>query len=261
MSGIEIAGLVFGVVPIVVETLKSYSFVRQKLHTCRNYSHEVEEIAARLTSAQTNFNNEIQLLRRCLKFKAQVNDLGDDVDSALEESYDSCITTIGRIKGLLDKMRAEMVKFDELLEKKSQVEQSIGEQSLFLTYSQGRSIRKLRTIVKVAFNESKYSRLLSRLCDRNSELSAFRLQIEALKQPDHRTTGICIQHKPLPAKFCAVQLASRQLHTALKEAWSCDDAEQRDHHAKLCLDAEVAGEVQLDMAISCQEPHDGVKSR
>jgi hypothetical protein len=121
MSGIEIAGLVFGVVPILVETLKSYSFVRNKLHTCRNYSHEVEEIAARLTSARTNFNNEVQLLRRCLKFKAQVDDLGDDIDSALEESYGSCIMTVERIKGLLDKMREEMVNFDELLEKKSQV--------------------------------------------------------------------------------------------------------------------------------------------
>jgi hypothetical protein len=200
-------------------------------------------------------------LRRCLKFKAQVDDLGDDIDSALEESYGSCIMTIERIKGLLDKMRAEMVKFDELLEKKSQVKQSIGEQPLFLTSFQGRSIRKLRTIVKVASNESKYARLLGRLRDRNSELSAFRLQIEALKQPDHRPTGICIQHKPLPAKFCAIQLASSQLHTALKEAWSCDDAEQRDHHAKLCLDAEVADEVQLDIAISCQEPHNGVKPR
>jgi hypothetical protein len=90
-----------------------------------------------------------------LKFKAQVDDLGDDIDSALEESYGSCIMTIERIKGLLDKMRAEMVKFDELLEKKSQVKQSIGEQPLFLTSFQGRSIRKLRTIVKVAFNESK----------------------------------------------------------------------------------------------------------
>ena len=261
MAGIEIAGLVFGVVPIVVETLKSYSFVRNKLHSCRNYSQEVEEIAARLTSAQTNFNNEVQLLRRCLKFKAHVDDLGDDVGLALEESYRSCIMTIERIKGLLDKLQAEMVKFDELLDKKSQVRQSIKEQSLFLTSFQGRSIRKLRTVVKVAFNESKYVKLLGRLRDRNSELSAFRLQIEALKQPDHRPTGICIQHKPLPAKFCAVQLASKQLHTALEEVWSCDDAEQRDHHAKLCLDAEVADEVQLDIAISCQEPLGGVKER
>jgi hypothetical protein len=101
---------------------------------------------------------------------------------------------------------------------------------------------------------------LGKLRDRNNELSAFRSQIQALKQSDHRPAGICIQQKPLPAKFCAVQLASRQLHTALKEAWSCDDAEQRDHYAKLCLDAEVAEEVQLDIAISCQQPHKAIKS-
>ena len=186
----------------------------------------LKKIVARLTNARTNSNNEVQLLRRCLKFKAQVDNLGDDIVSALEESYGSCIMTIDRIKGLLDKMQEEMVKFDELLEKKSQVKHSTKGQPLFLTSFQGRSIRKLRIIVKVASNESKYARLLGRLCDRNSKLSALRLQIEALKQPDHRPTGICIQHKPLPAKSCAVQFASRQLHTAWKEAWSCDDAEQ-----------------------------------
>ena len=134
MSGIEVAGLVFGVVPVVVETLKSYSFVRNKLHACRHYSQEVEEVVARLTSARTNFNNEVQLLRRCLKCKAQVDDLGDDIDLALEESFKSCITTIERVKRILDKMQAEMAKFDELLEKKAQVDMSIWQHSLVLTH-------------------------------------------------------------------------------------------------------------------------------
>lgn len=119
MSGVEIAGLVFGVVPIVVETLKSYSFLKNKVHTCRHYSEEVEEVAARLSSCQTNFNNEVQLLRRCLKGNAQAEVTEDDVESALEKSYNACIKTIDRTKSILDKLQKEMASFDELLTKKS----------------------------------------------------------------------------------------------------------------------------------------------
>ncbi|KAH6618476.1 hypothetical protein C7974DRAFT_364368 [Boeremia exigua] len=244
MSGVEIAGLVFGIVPIVVETLRSYSFIKDKLHTCRHYSDEVEEVSARLGSSRTNFNNEVQLLRQCLKGKEQTGGLDDDVTAALEESYKSCIKTIDRTKRILDKMKTEMAVFDELLMKKSQ----------------GSSVKRLRTIIKITFNESKYEKLLSRLRERNNELSAFRLQIEALKQPGLQAGGIFIQHKPLPTEFCTVQHASRQLHAALSETWYCDSVAQRGHHAKLCIDAEVANEVQLDIAISCQELQSGEES-
>ena len=134
MSGIEIVGLAFGVVPVVVETLKSYSFVWTKLHSCRHYSQEVEGIVSRLTSARTNFNNEVQLLRQCLQPKTQVGDLGDDVDLALEETYKSCITTIERVRGTLHEMQAEMVKFDDLLEQKTQVNESM-QKLLFILVS------------------------------------------------------------------------------------------------------------------------------
>lgn len=124
MSGIEIAGLVFGAVPIVVETLKSYSLIRNKLHTCRHYSDEVEEVAAKLTSSRANFNNEVQLLRRCLKETGSTGDLDMEVNDALDESYRSCIQTVDRTKRLLDKMTPDMKKFDAILEKKSQVRTS-----------------------------------------------------------------------------------------------------------------------------------------
>lgn len=260
MSGLEIPGLVFGVVPIIFEALKSYSFIKGKLHTCRHYSDEVEEVAARLASSRTNFNNEVQLLRRCLKGKQQIGEIDDDVNGALQESYGSCIKTIDRTQKVLDKMKTEMMKFDELLMKKSQVSAqfcfrfcSACAHATDLTIFQGNSIKRLRTVVRVVFNESKYEKFLSRLRERNNELSTFRLQIEALRQPDPPPTGICVRHKPLPARFSAIQLASRQLHTALSEAWQCDNVTQRGHYAKLCLDAEVADQVQLDLAISCQK--------
>lgn len=116
-------------------------------------------------------------------------------------------------------------------------------------------------MIMVPFNESRYESLLARLRERNNELAALRSQIEALRQPDPRTASILVQYKQPPARFCAVQLASRQLHSALKELWSCGNKVQQNHQAKLCLDAEVANEVHLDIAISCQEPCGKVESK
>ena len=263
MSGIEIVGLAFGVVPVVVETLKSYSYLKDKLHTCRHYSDEVEEVAARLAGSRTNFNNEIQLLRRSLKNERQAPKLDDDVEDALQESFRSCIKTIERIKKILGKMDTDMAKLDELFEKKSQVSSCRGpvHRCHVLTTLQGHSIRRLRGVVTITLNESKYEKQLSKLRERNNDLSELRSQIDALRKQAKCSTAIIVQHKPLPTRFCAVQNTSKQLHTALHEIWHCGGSAQRAHYAKICLDAEVADEVRLDLAISCQEVTQGTASR
>ena len=65
----------------------------------------------------------------------------------------------------------------------------------------------------------------------------------------------------VPKHYNTIEIAARELHEALCEAWCCDDAARRSHYAKLCLDAEVQSEVQLDLAISCHEPEADLPER
>lgn len=62
MSGVEIAGLFFGVLPVVIEAVKHYRAVCQTFHTFRHYSREAKKIQKRLRVCQQVFMNECRLL-------------------------------------------------------------------------------------------------------------------------------------------------------------------------------------------------------
>lgn len=61
MSGIEIASLAFGIVPIVVEILKFYSTAKRRLATFLRYAEVVCDIHLRFQVAAANFNNDCRL--------------------------------------------------------------------------------------------------------------------------------------------------------------------------------------------------------
>jgi hypothetical protein len=114
--------------------------------------------------------------------------------------------------------------------------------------------KRLRKALKLSFDKPKYDKCLQSLRDRNTELCALRSQIVALQQQDGGSSSVCIRYKALPSRFSEIQNASRQLHGALRTHWRCADAARGDHHAKLCLDADVMDEVRLDLAITCCKP-------
>jgi hypothetical protein len=109
-------------------------------------------------------------------------------------------------------------------------------------------IRHWKGAVVITLDEAQHVRSLASLRDRNNDLSTLRLQINALKE--HPSTRMRIV---VPKHYNTIQIAAKKLHEALCEAWCCDGAAHRSHYAKLCLDARVQSEVQLDLAISCQE--------
>jgi hypothetical protein len=110
-------------------------------------------------------------------------------------------------------------------------------------------IRRWKGAVVITLDEAQHVRCLASLRDRNSDLSTLRLQINALREDTSTRRRTLV-----PNHYNTIHIAARRLHEALCEAWCCDDAAHRSHYAKLCLDARVQSEVQLDLAISCHEP-------
>jgi len=58
MSGVEVAGLVLGILPILVEALKAYSSAAEKIHTFRHVSREIGRIQRRFQTQKQLFKNE-----------------------------------------------------------------------------------------------------------------------------------------------------------------------------------------------------------
>ncbi|KAF2629517.1 hypothetical protein BU25DRAFT_456615 [Macroventuria anomochaeta] len=256
MSGIEIAGIAFGVLPILIEVVKSYSNVCKQVHTLRHYSKEVKSISEQLKVHNGIFLNEVRLLLRSIEAEEEVESmledavdqrwiskhLNDKLRTVLRDSFDVCHGIIEETRDTIETMREEIGNFDVLLNQKTKGE------------SIKSTLKRLGGAIKITFDKSRHDRCLANLRDRNGDLSALRSQVSALQRQDAHGTSACVQHKPLPRGLNSIQNASQKLHEAICGAWCCDDPTHRGHYAKLCIDAQVQAEVRLDLAISCHEP-------
>ncbi|KAF2998007.1 hypothetical protein E8E13_007355 [Curvularia kusanoi] len=223
MSGIEIAGLVIGVLPLLVELVKSYSTISRRAHVLRHYGKTVKSLSTQLETQNGLFMNEIRLLLLCVEEENVVeemladdnnerwtnDELGKKLHRVLGDNYLICRNIIEEIKDMIEELRKDLKQFDIFWDRKLK----------------GESI---------------------------NDLSTLRLQMNALQEYPATTK----QYTAVPKNYGSIQVAARKLHEALCEAWCCDDAAHRSHYAKLCLEAHVQSEVQLDLAISCHEPDD-----
>ncbi|KZM18912.1 hypothetical protein ST47_g9943 [Ascochyta rabiei] len=265
MSGIEVASLVIGVLPILVEAVKSYTTIYQGFQTFRHYSKEVRTFSVQLKTQKGIFSNEIRLLLRLVEDAKIVNEMIEDASDSrwaskqlndrlceiLQHDFELYKDTIEETVRIVEQLKLEVEKYNVLLADKVQAVQTDTIRS---------TIKHLRGAVKITFDKSKHELWLAKLRDRNADLSALRNQHEAFRQQTTSVSETVVRHKVLPVHFDKIQEASQKLHEALCRSWCCDDAAHRGHYAKLCVAAEANAEVQLDLAISCQEPSDNERN-
>jgi len=135
MSGIEVAGLVFGILPILIEAVKSYTDVADSLHTFRHYSKEVKSISLQLKVQNGIFLNHCRLLLRLVEDDKGAEDmledgsdqrwtskeLNDRLNVVLRDSLELSCSIIEETKGVIDEIKEEMRKFDHLKAQKKMV--------------------------------------------------------------------------------------------------------------------------------------------
>lgn len=135
MSGIEVAGLAFGILPILIEVVKSYSSVSKKIHTLRHCSKEVKSISEQLIVHKGIFLNEVRLLLRSIADEEEVESmledkadqrwtsrlLNDKLRTVLRDSFEICCSIVEETKGTIQLMREKMAQFDVLLVERSKV--------------------------------------------------------------------------------------------------------------------------------------------
>ena len=128
MSGLEIAGLTL---PLLIETIKTYRLVYEKVHTYRNWSKEVERIRARFLTQREFFLNECHLLLLDAvdddaSAKAMLEDLSHSnwsdpnligrVDERLSKNRKLGLLIIQSTREALEEIRLELQPFDQISE-------------------------------------------------------------------------------------------------------------------------------------------------
>lgn len=252
MSGIEITGLVFGVIPIVVEILKSYRTTRDRLHAFRKHTQVINEVRLRYRVAATNFSNECQLLLKAVVDDSRVlsemvqdpkHDAWQDPQlesrfrAFLERDYSLFEDIIVLIR---DVLRDTQNALTDCLEQRSESSlQHPAAQRLYLAFN-------------ISRKENKYRRWLENLDDWNKKLGKFRKQRFKLQKRCPTQSGGVIR-KAVPQMYGDIRVASQRLHESLQDSWSCTNVSHTGHQAKLSLEAQAEyGNVRLDMIIACR---------
>jgi len=127
------------------------------------------------------------------------------------------------------------------------------------------AVKRLKDKVRITFDKSKFSQLISDLRNSNNDLKLLREQAAELckgaSDPDllriatvPATSTPAITQRRLPPEFSsysATRRAAQALYDALWAAWSTQDAARFRHWAKLFLETKTENGVYLNLILSC----------
>lgn len=252
MSGIEIAGLVFGLVPIVVEILKSYRTTKERLSTFSKYGQVIQNVQLRYRVAATSFTNECQLLLR-----AVVEDKRELADMLDNPQHDAWLnpTLEKRFRTFLER---DCIVFEEVIVLIRYVlrdtKAALGDcNRLCGGGTQTTTAQRLYLAFNTSRKENQYRRWLDTLDLWNNKLSRLRKQRCKLHKRQ-AVQGNCLVRKAVPRKYGDVRAASHKLHESLQDSWSCTNISHTGHQARLSVEAKAEhGNVGLDMVIACRK--------
>jgi hypothetical protein len=253
MSGIEVAGLVFGVIPIIVEILKSYRTARDRLNTFRKHTQIANEVQLRYRVAATNFSNDCQLL-----LKGVIDDacelsqmVGDPQHSGWQDPQ-----LESRFRAFLE---PDHTLFEDIITLIQNVlrdtEAALKDCSEQPSGSglQHTTAQRLYLAFNISRKENRYRKWLDTLDCWNEKLSVLRKQRCELQRTSFGRSGL-LNRKAVPQKYGEIQVASHRLHKSLENSWSCTNVSHTGHHAKLSIEATAEyGNVRLDIVIASRE--------
>lgn len=130
MDPATVAGLVLGVVPLLISAVENFEVTFQPFVTYRRHAKEVQRFTAKLEAQRAIFHNECQLL--LLAVGQNLTDIlrdpthparnDEQLSKRLEEllgsSYVTCVMTLKLINDTLDEVTEETKGFGDLIEKK-----------------------------------------------------------------------------------------------------------------------------------------------
>ncbi|KAF2428946.1 hypothetical protein EJ08DRAFT_635987 [Tothia fuscella] len=256
----EVAGLVVGVVgllPVIVEIIKSIRTVRSGFRTAKKCVKELDAVELDLDVQHVRFHQSCAfLIQRCGEDSRTADDMignpnhdrwndhywEDRLIAALGQRYGLYLRFIEAIRDKEKELVADLSCFDEARWQKVKGE------------SVRSSFKRLKASVGVAFDKSALETKIDWLRKRNEDLESLQRCFDD-KQQKKACMLRCSSRKPLPQHFSDVQEISEEAYGALTASFSCGEESHDEHSASLCLDAELVEEIRLSMAITYKSGH------
>ncbi|OJD38858.1 uncharacterized protein BKCO1_300050 [Diplodia corticola] len=225
MSGVELAGLVLAVLPLVISALEDYNDGLDPVKAFVKWENYLPQYIRKLRNQHVHYEQTLRLLLAPITTEYELaemiadpqGDLWKDPAMAkrlkykLDESYDAYHQTIKDIERI---MTAIAEKLD--LERASSVSRNDLE-AMLLANGQPKPTQKFEFKKRVRFsmNKKKVKRLLEELDECNKELERFTEKSEKL-EPYRKSS------KPsIALRLQKIQAYARVLHNTLVDAFSC----------------------------------------
>jgi hypothetical protein len=262
MSGIEIAGLVFGVIPLVVEVLEHYKAAKGRLVAFARHAEVAWDTQLRFQIASANFNNDCRLLlQSVVAHSADVSEMmqrptdkrwqqqGSEIEKRLrglmEGDYDLCENIVTRVRDILRETESSLVKLERGLENTK--------------LSHHELAQKVWHAFNTSRKENEFNRQLELLERWNKALGKLRKQRSKIAKR-RSTSSACVIRKAMPRSYQQIRVASQQLAESLHDSWSCTNVSHSGHQAKLSLEAHSGhDDVQLDVVVACHPRLDSAR--
>ncbi|KAK2750576.1 hypothetical protein FQN57_002647 [Myotisia sp. PD_48] len=240
----EVAGVVIGIIPLVLKARATYHAIYEVKGTFSNISCETKHLSAKLEVQKAVFENSCKLLLGIAPdepegFSQKWNDEDEDSCSPnYRKTLPICMEVIQCIIIHLEEMRGRIENLTAELGIKKLNNEPIRQ-----------TFKRLKLSGKLIFNKDLYEKDISILKGYNEDLITLMDQLGSFRL-GNVTCGKFNGTKNLPPHYKAVQAASQTLYDSLQGVWSCAEPSHEEHYAKLCLTAEVGDGVSLHMALS-----------
>jgi hypothetical protein len=249
MSGVEVAGLVAGVVPVVIEILKSYRTAKDRLRTFKHHTQVIKDVRLRYSVAASNFSNDCQLLLKAIVGNAR--EVADMLEDPQHYAWGDP-QLVPRFHAFLER---DYILFEEIT---ILIRDILRDTDSALKDCEAQHHGRRHTVSQrlyeafdISRKENQYRRWLDTLDDWNGKLSKLRKQRCKLHKRDIGKGWLV--RKALPRDYGDIRVASQSLHETLQDSWSCTNLSHTGHQAKLSLDTKAdSGSVRLDVIIACR---------
>ncbi|KAF2109007.1 hypothetical protein BDV96DRAFT_247914 [Lophiotrema nucula] len=213
MSGIEVAGLVLGAIPLLVKTVENYSHGVSTIKRLVRYKRELNSIVRRLNSETSTLKCTLEEVLTGLLPPSDIRKLiaepggaawsnptiDEMLSTRLQEEHGIYIQNLEDMKQAVEEMRARL-----------QVD-AVGNTPV----TDSASFKEIYKRLKFGLSRTDYEDLLNRIRDDNSylrELTAQKLRLEIVRSTPRR--------RRLP-KFDDVRTAAKSLFLALQHSFTC----------------------------------------
>ncbi|KAH7092466.1 hypothetical protein FB567DRAFT_588743 [Paraphoma chrysanthemicola] len=249
MSGIEIAGLALGAIPVILEAIQGYRNTYDRIQEFKQATKQLQILDAQFRVCRLNFLSECRLLLHLVLSDPQ---LSQEMITDTRHSLWQDVTVETQLSALL---RGDLKACATIVADTTATIRSFDRRLTKLQISPnnlGGTLQRARISAAFVIEKSRFEKDIVTLRKRNADLNLLRIHFSSTDNPHPSSRAVTQNTREEIENFGTIRLASGLLHDTLKTAWSCSDATHMRHWVKLRVDSPKPRNksVKLDLAVS-----------